>query len=352
MKFPPIQIRKKGRKPNDPVKLWKRETEELAADMAFAEAMETLHDSTGLAFGPRGWAYYAEGQNPITKGEFGPFEACIARLRKDGLLNPDVVPDDKSRETLCVESVDDETPERFAVGWLNFVTSHMSRYAPISIWEGLDYYVEVAVEKKDLLQIYQPICKPLGIPLSNLKGWSDVNTRRHMLKRMRDNYNEGRLPILLYIGDFDPNGLLISDALKSNLMDCENIQDVQWDAEPVKVIRVGLTRQQIDSLNLVWIDNLETSGTDANNKARDLADAKHPDHFKSYVQDYLAAHGPRKVEANALVADVPAARQILRDAIAEFVPDDWAETHHQRLEESREQAREAFASLLRNQGGE
>ena len=47
---------------------------------------------------------------------------------------------------------------------------------------------------------------------------------------------------------------------------------------------------------------------------------KHPDHLKSYVQDYLAKYGARKVEANALVTRPEAGRELCRQAILKYVP--------------------------------
>jgi hypothetical protein len=51
---------------------------------------------TGYKFGPRGWAYYAEGLGLITKGEFDRFTKLLTDMRKDGELDPDVIEPDAS----------------------------------------------------------------------------------------------------------------------------------------------------------------------------------------------------------------------------------------------------------------
>ena len=64
-----------------------------------ADWIEDRWRETGLAFGARGWAYVAEGEGIINKGQFDAFETLVGRFRKEGLLDPDVVADDEARST-------------------------------------------------------------------------------------------------------------------------------------------------------------------------------------------------------------------------------------------------------------
>ena len=133
-----------------------------------------------------------------------------------------------------------------------------------------------------------------------------------MLQRFRAQHPAGRKLVLLYCGDHDPAGLRISDVIKQNLMDCARVQDVGFDPTPIEVVRFGLNRDQIARLGLTWIDNLITGS------GKDLADPRHPDHNKPYVQDYIATHGLRKVEANALARDPAAAAAMVEAAINQY----------------------------------
>jgi hypothetical protein len=56
-----------------------------------------------------------------------------------------------------------------------------------------------------------------------------------------------------------------------------------------------------------------------------LDDSEHADHYKDYVQDYLAEFGARKSEANALVVEPEIGRQLCRDAIMEHLPSNGAD---------------------------
>ena len=139
--------------------------------------------------------------------------------------------------------------------------------------------------------------------------------------------------------------MLISDVIKSNLLECARVQDVDWDPEPVEVIRFGLDKAQIDALGLTWIDNLITGS------GKNLADPKHPDHKKPYVQNYLRVFGEQKVEANALAAKPEDARRMIEDFINRFVPTNWLRDHQERLEPFREETKKAFAAVMADKGG-
>ena len=67
-----------------------RAAADLAADLALCGWLEDRWQVNGFAFGSGGWGYVAEGEGIITKAELDAFETWLARVRKDGLLNPDV----------------------------------------------------------------------------------------------------------------------------------------------------------------------------------------------------------------------------------------------------------------------
>jgi hypothetical protein len=70
-----------------------------------------------------------------------------------------------------------------------------------------------------------------------------------------------------------------------------------------------------------------------------LDDPKHPDHAKPYVQDYLSRFGARKVEANALVVRPTAGRELCKQAILRYVPEDAPDLYEQKLSPWRDQLR-------------
>jgi hypothetical protein len=160
--------------------------------------------------------------------------------------------------------------------------------------------------------------------------------------RFEEHESDGRQCVLLYCGDFDPAGLLISDSLRSNLEDLS--EAVGWDPKDLIIKRFGLNYDFINEQGLSWIDGLETGS------GRSLADPKHPDHYKPHVQEYMRLYGVKKVEANALVIRPEAGRKLCEKAILEWIEDgeEAVDRHEDELEDSRQELREAFEESVQN----
>lgn len=290
------------------------------ARMRMGEAIEALSRQTGYKFGPRGWAYFAEGLGLITKGEFDRFEKLLTDMRKDGELDPDVIEPDASRLATEVGDFDASTygPEDYARWAVDDIGERLRSWARAyhenGYWDGLDYYLEMIVEKKDLVQIFRSTADRYNVRITNGKGDTDIHTRLAVLKRFRDHTDAGRRCVLLAVGDFDPKGRFIVDGLKRTFLSCAGIKGLDWNEPNFDVVNVGLTADQVYSLGLMRINNLETGG------GKDLSDRNHPDHYKPYVQDYIREFGVWKCEANALVGHPAKARDLLETAINQYIP--------------------------------
>src|SRR6202022_3389313 len=182
------------------------------------------------------------------------------------------------------------------------------------LWDDQEFYIELVVEKVDLKSLFGPIASWFHVPITNIAGWCDINCRAGMMRRFAEHERAGRQCILLYCGDHDPGGLHISDFVRANLADLTNA--VGWHPEDLIIDRFGLNADFIERYGLTWVGNLETSS------GKSLADPRHPDHRKIYVQDYLRKFGARKVEANALVVRPKEGRMLCQEAILRYLPAD------------------------------
>lgn len=318
------------------------------ARFAMGEAIERMSRDTGYKFGPRGWAYYAEGLGLITKGEFDRFEKLLVDMRKDGELDPDVIEPDASRIATNVGDFEGSSyaPEQMAKWAVDDISDNLRRWAESyhqhGYWDDLDYYVEMIVEKKDLVQIFKSTADRYNVRITNGKGDTDIHSRLAMLKRFRDHTEAGRRCVLLAVGDHDPKGLFIVEGLRRTLMSCTGIKGLNWWDADFDVVNVGLTEAQIDRMGLMKINNLETGG------GKDLSDPRHPDHYKPYVQDYLANFGVWKCEANALVGHPQKAMDMLEDAITQYIPAEHPDDIEAKNEPAQEAVREEISRLVQN----
>ena len=287
----------------------------------------------------RGWCYILE-EHELEKGAFDVAEGRINECRKGGYLPLDICSEDDGRAADHLEKIDDETPAEFAKSWVDYVRDDAhEQYTPISFWDELPVYLQMTVEKIDLKSLFSANCKTYHLPLINISGWNDINSRVKMMRRFRYWEERGKRIVLLHCGDHDPGGLHISGFLRPNLEDLSRA--VGWSPENLEIERFGLNADFIRRHRLTWIDNLIT-GSGGN-----LADPRHEDHNKPYVQDYIREFGVHKVEANALVVRPEAGRKLCLDTISKYLPASAVTDYEERLAAEQRRAQREIRKLLR-----
>lgn len=282
----------------------------------FAEKLRQIGEKIGFKISPRGWAYQLEGFRLINKDQFDRVENLVNECREKGYLPLDFVAEEESRKFSVVEKPNDESPIQFMRRFLNAALSCESWYIP-NWWEGEEYYIQMLAEKIDIKSLFEPICEEYHIPIATSKGWSSMLQRGEYARRFKEAEEKGLKCVLLYCGDHDPDGLRISEFIRSNL---DDLKEIVWhdgtegyDPEKLIIKRFGLNYDFIIKNNLTWIDNLITGS------GKNLASPTHPNFLMPYVQDYLKDIGERKCEANALVVRPEEGRQLCREAIESFI---------------------------------
>jgi hypothetical protein len=305
---------------------------------AFCDGMKELVSRLPFAPGTRSWCYIMEPYG-LGKGDFDRAERLITDCRKSGDLPLDIVGDDETRDTVGLIATHDPNSRTYADQVMNVAMDCIETYTPLDFWDDQPVYVEMAVEKMDLRHLFEPICAAYRVPIFPLRGWCDLNARAKTMRRMQNREAQGKQLVLLYCGDLDPGGLQISGFLKKNLADLTPA--VGWSPDALTIDRFGLNVDFVEQQGLTWIENLETGSGD------NLADPKHQDHDKPYVQEYLRTIGPRKVEANALMARPDAGRQLCRDAIERYIPKAAVKRHERALGKQRKALRRLMPEVIR-----
>jgi hypothetical protein len=301
---------------------------------AFCKLILQIRSTMDFAVGSRGWCYILE-RHGLRKGDFDAAQKLITEYRKSGDLPLDICAEDASRETIGIERLDANDIPDEVESWVDHLRNHAhEQYVPTSFWDDLDVYVEVGTEKLDLRNLFEPVCKEFHVPVTNFKGWSDMNSRAAMMRRFAEHEAQSRRCVLLLCGDHDPGGLHITEKMRKNLEDLSGAVD--WSPDNLVIIRFGLNADFIDEHGLTWIDNLETSS------GGQLDDPNHNDHDKSYVQDYIAEFGVRKCEANALVVEPEVGRALCHAAILAHVPADSPDRYRRKLARVRRRLQRAL----------
>ncbi len=307
----------------------------------FASYIEKMQDEIGFKVSSRGWAYLLEGRRLINKNQFDRVTELINRCRRQGLLPINFVAEESSRQFQNVEIPDEVGIVKKFGQYLKIASNAPNLYTP-DWWEGEEYYIQMVVEKIDLVTLFQPVCEEYHLCIANARGWSSMLQRAEYARRFAEAEAIGLKCVLLYFGDHDPDGLRISDFMKKNL---EDLKDIHWEDglsgyNPADLIieRFGLNYDFIKENNLTWIDNLITGSK------KNLASPTHKFHHMEYVQEYLHTIGERKCEANAIVTMPYKAQELVRGAIEKYVGSEAKD----RFEEKSQNIRDAFDDFMEN----
>ncbi len=296
----------------------------------FVQFMEALDKQIGFKVSSRGWAYIMEQKGFVTKGQFDKVENLINRCRKKGHLPVDFTAEEAARDFKEVHKPTTESAKDYVKAYVEMLDECEEWYEPYW-WKNETYYIQMVVEKIDLVTLFQPICKKYHIPIANAKGWSSILQRAEYARRFKRAEEAGLECVLLYCGDHDPDGLRISETLRKNIADVSRIRwrngEIGYDPTDLEIERFGLNYDFIVSNNLIWIDNLETGSEGQLAKMENGKIVRgttkqgrpHPNWDLPYLQDYLKKVGVRKCEANSLVTAPEEGRQLCEDTILSYL---------------------------------
>ena len=107
----------------------------------------------------------------------------------------------------------------------NQVELWMSNYSK-NRWENQPYYPEIFIEKKALQGVFQSVCQTNAISLGACKGYPSLTFLNDAAKRFIEAEENGKRPIILYFGDYDPSGEDIPRSIEENIkrLGCESIE--------------------------------------------------------------------------------------------------------------------------------
>lgn len=285
----------------------------------FADVLQNMQRGIDFKVSSRGWCYLMEQAGFINKSQFSKVDMAINRCRKEGLLPVDFVAEEAARAFAGVEEPSAGTVED-TLKWMLRDVMDGSKYFTPDWWEDEEYYIQILVEKIDLKTLFAPVCKKFKIPIANAKGWSSILQRAEYARRFKEAENAGLKCVLLYCGDHDPDGLRISDTIRKNLYDLQNISwndgEEGYDPGNLTIERFGLNYDFIIANHYTWIDNLITGS------GMNLASTAHKNNKLPYVKQYLNDIGERKCEANAIVTTPDKAKELITNEIERWLGDD------------------------------
>lgn len=130
----------------------------------------------------------------------------------------------------------------------------MSNYQK-NIWENQPYYPEILIEKKALEGVFAKPCKRHQIALGACKGYPSLTFVYDLYNRLMQAQMTGKIPVIIYFGDYDPSGDDIPRAIVANL---------EKFGLTVELRRIALNHEQVIAWKLPPAPTKETDSRTAN----------------------------------------------------------------------------------------
>lgn len=134
-----------------------------------------------------------------------------------------------SEETILEDQID--TGKRQVRAWVQNYSKNR--------WENQPIVPEVWIEKKALQGVFKDPCSEYDVALAPCKGYPSLTFLNEARQRFQRVKEDGKIPVILYFGDYDPSGEDIPRSIEENFtrFGC-----------PVEVKRIALMEEQV----LAW----------------------------------------------------------------------------------------------------
>jgi hypothetical protein len=193
----------------------------------------------------------------------------------------------------------------------DFLRRHIGAYRA-DLWADSEHYVEVWCESRSIAGSIVDLCQELAVSLYPAGGFASITFAYEAADFIREEVEAGKQAHVIYIGDYDPAGVLIDQSIESELRrhltgidrNDEEVRDQLIEAGKIRIFpdlpstsdlqfhRLAITEEQIGAFDLPTKPRKET--------------------------DRRAQHVKETVEAEAMPAGI--LRRMLRETIESFLP--------------------------------
>ena len=180
-------------------------------------------------------------------------------------------------------------------------------------WEQQPCRVEVWSEKGTIRGVLKPVLDQYGVGFRVMHGFTSATTAHEIAED-----NDGRELHALYVGDFDPSGLFMSEVDLPNRFESD-----EYEADHVDLQRIALTKMQTARL----------PSFPATDKIKD-----------SRYRWFVKNHGKRCWEIDAM--DPNDLRRIVRQHINRFIEDEEAWKRCETVYEAEQASLKEFADQM------
>ena len=177
---------------------------------------------------------------PNTETVYKRLSSVTVELRKSNKLSWNSI-SDESR--LVIKNFDERyiSPTKYVDEIINLIKDAHNQYK-IPKWHKQPHYVEVWIEKQALADAVQSFLKDKQVVIVVNKGYAEWSFLYKNCNRLSKIKRHGKIPHILYFGDFDPSGEDMDRHLSTAL--------ATFGLSSIDIHRVAITPTQIETFDL------------------------------------------------------------------------------------------------------
>jgi len=215
-----------------------------------------------------------------SRSKYNDLSQLVKFMRLDGYLSWNIL-QDESRTLIDKRGWSDSS--EFAEVWADQVLNGYTR----CLVSDQEKYVELWCEKHTLRKIIEKASWPYCVRCVFSIGFQSTTFLHEYRTRANRAIEHEQQPVILYLGDFDPSGLCMLDAIAHTLRN-------EMDLQGVEVKRIGLNWGQVEDYNLPANFTAIKKGDTRAKKFRDQygdhgveLDALHPEILKEITVEAI-----------------------------------------------------------------
>jgi hypothetical protein len=186
-------------------------------------------------------AYYQLVTRNIIPNEQAAYKSVtryIDAAKKAGLLPWDMF-EDRARTLEGYHGKPEHGPHQ--IDLLEVIETELRTCFYSDMWAGQPYHAEVFVEKAALVEIISRVADDTQVAYCACRGYSSGQLLKETADRFIEHERGGTKCVLLYVGDFDPSGVQMSEDMQRRL---------SLFGSSAKVRRLALNFDQVQKLSL------------------------------------------------------------------------------------------------------
>ncbi len=213
---------------------WTRKNIDKAQNVS--DVIDDLKNYLPLTLRQLYYRLVASGTIENNRSQYTMLSTLVKNMRLAGLMSWNVITDRTRRQT----DINGYTNKK---DFIDIEVNNFLKYYSRNLTQGQNKMIELWVEKDALATIFEDVAFEYSIRAVVCRGYQSTSFIKNYYDRAVSALADGKQPVILYFGDFDPSGIQMFEATQESLELEMNLYDIEYK-------RIALNLSDIDNYKL------------------------------------------------------------------------------------------------------